>query len=406
MRAFPLIRSLRGAVVATVLTALPLLLFSSSALAGLYGTWLLILAAPPLIMLAGLWGGLLPLAVGLLAALAQPFVALGQQSALLMALYLIPFTGTFIVVISRQVPFFKAGLALCLVYLLSAFGVLYVLQRAADGRLYLTLGERIAFMLTNSPSGDQLLVLLYQNGLLSLDPSLLLRAQGVLGGLSALGRQELTSSLVHTLADLFSQTPGMIVTGSILLGFCGLGLSLYIGRRAMEKKTYGDLRRQQLMRAVERQQQAVREGDASARLELESYDAFLARMEKDPNAAPLDYPDLGMPPFSEWYLPRRCGLMAAVPAIGLLMAVMGTSLIERTIGSMLGSVFLTVYTLQGVAAFDFMQKKAGRTLAGRWAFTLVLVFLFRLFRFVFVILGVIDQVLNFRHLRPAPQNDD
>ena len=40
------------------------------------------------------------------------------------------------------------------------------------------------------------------------------------------------------------------------------------------------------------------------------------------------------------------------------------------------------------------------------AILLVLVFLFRLFRFVFVILGVIDQVLNFRHLRPAPQNDD
>ncbi len=399
-----MIRSLQAAIWLTVLMALPMLAFSSSVLSGLCGMWLIILLGPLVLMAAGLWGGLLPMLTGLLAFLLQPLLALDHQAALLMGLYLAPFTACFIFVTVRQTPFFKAAGLLCGVYLVSAFSCLLILQRISNGSMYLILARRIADLVTRTEYGDQLLITLYQNGLIRLAPSLLIPAQGMLGGLSALGRQELTASLVSTLADGFSQAPSMAVTYSVWCCFGGFGLLVYLGKRSLQKKKYGDIRKKQLMDAVSRQREAVRNGDASARLELESYEAFLTRMAQQEKDQPMDYPDFGMPSFSTWYLPRGLGLMLAVPAIGLLMSALGTSVAERTVGSILGSLFLSVYELQGVAVLDFVQKKSGRSLGGRCVFTGILLLLFQ---FLFVILGLVDQVMNIRRLRPAaPQNGE
>ena len=55
-------------------------------------------------------------------------------------------------------------------------------------------------------------------------------------------------------------------------------------------------------------------------------------------------------------------------------------------------------------ALDFVQKKSGRSLGGRCVFTGILLLLFQ---FLFVILGLVDQVMNIRRLRPAaPQNGE
>ena len=399
-----MIRSLKAAIWLTVLMALPALLFSSSVLSGLSGMWMIILFGPPMLMAAGLWGGMLPLLMGLLAYLAQPLLSLGYQAALLMGLYLVPFTAVFALSAVRQPLFFKAAGLLCGVYLLSAFSCLLILQRISGGSMYLTLARRVVSLMTRSGYGDQLLISFYQNGLITLDSSLLLQAQGLLGGLSALGRQELTNSLVSTLADAFSQAPSMAVSYSIWCFFGGFGLIVYLGKRFQQKKRYGAIRQKQLMDAVTRQREAVRQGDTSARLELESYENFLQRMAQQEKDQPLDYPDFQMPSFSTWYLPRGWGLLLAVPAIGLMMRTLGTSVAERTVGGILAALFLSVYELQGVAVMDFVQKKSGRSLGGRCVFTVILLLLAQ---FLFVIMGLIDQVMNIRHLRPAePQNGD
>ena len=404
MRAFPLIRSLKAAIWMTVLMVLPVFVLGTSVSGGLYGMWLTAVFSPALLLIAGLWGGLLPLLSGLAAALALPFLALDYRAGLIMALYLVPFVLTYIITVSRGTPFFRAAGILCSVYLLSAFSCLLILQNAAEGSLYTVLAQRIVSLINRSQDGDLMLITFYQNGMITLDPSLVPRAQGMLGGLSALGRQELSASLTGYLADLFSQTPSLLMSYGIWCCFGGFGLALYLGRRSVQKQAYGAIRRQQLMDAVSRQQQAVQQGDTSARLELESYEKFLERMAEQEKATPLDYPELGMPSLSKWYLSRPWGFLVLACSIGLMMARLGTSLVERNIGSMLGAVFTTAYTLQGIAAFDFLQKKAGRSLAGRSVFTLVLMLFFRI---LFILLGLIDQVTNFRRLRPVePQSDD
>ena len=395
-----MIRSLKAAIWLTALMVLPALVFSSSVLSGLCGMWVTVLAGPLLLMAAGLWGGLAPLLTGLVILVLQPVYSLGWQASMLVALYLVPFAAVFTLVNVRRTPFFRAAGMLCCAYLAGAFSCLLVLQRLSGGDMYMILARRVAELVTRTEYGDRLLVNLYQNGLIRLDPSLLIRAQGLTGGLSVVGRQELTNSLVSALADGFSQAPAGAVTYAIWGCAGGFALMVDLGRRAAQKRRYGDIRKKQLMDAVARQREAIRQGDTSARLELESYESFLARMSRQEQGTPAEEPDFGMPSFSTWYLPRSLGLLMAVPALGLLMGVLGTSVAERTVGTMLGALFTGVYGMQGVAVLDFVQKKTGRSLAGRCVFTVILLFLFR---FLFVLMGLIDQVMNIRHLRPEPQ---
>lgn len=404
LRSFPMIRSLKASVWLTLLAMIPAVAFSSSVLSGLWGMWLILLAGPLTLLAAGLFGGLAPMLAGLAALLAQPLISLGATAAWVMALYLAPFTLTFILVTVRRTPFFRAAGLLCAVYLFSAFACLLILQRVSGGDLYLSLARRFASLLVRGDTGDQVLVLLYQNGMIQLDPSMLRQASGLLGGLSVQGRQELTNSLVSTLADSFSQVPAMAVNYAVWACFGGFGLLICLRKRSVQKKKYGAMRQKELMEAVRRQREAVSQGDASARLELESYESFLARMTQQEKDQPQDETDFGMPPFSTWYLPRGLGLMLGLPAIGLLMGVLGTSVAERTVGGILGSLFTAVYGLQGVSVFDFIQKKSGRSLGGRFVFTLILMLLFR---FLFVVMGLIDQIMNIRRLRPAePENGE
>ena len=395
-----MIRSLKAAIWLTALMVLPALAFSSSVLSGLCGLWVTVLAGPVLLMAAGLWGGLAPLLTGLAIFILQPVYPLGWQAAMLAALYLAPFAAVLFLVNVRRTPFFRAAGLLCCAYLAGAFSCLLVLQRLSSGDMYMILARRVADLVTRTEYGDRLLINLYQNGLIRLDPSLLIRAQGLVGGLSVLGRQELTNSLVSALADGFSQAPSGAVTYAVWCCFGGFALMVDLGRRAAQKRRYGDIRKKQLMDAVARQREAIRQGNPSARLELESYESFLDRMTRQDKDAPSDGPDFGMPSFSTWYLPRGLGLLMAVPALGLLMSALGTSVAERTVGAMLGALFTSVYGMQGVAVLDFVQKKTGRSLAGRCVFTVILLFLFR---FLFVLMGLIDQVMNIRHLRPEPQ---
>ena len=396
MRAFPMIRSLKGAILMTALMAVPLIPLSASLLSGLYGVGLILLCYPLLLMITGAWGGLLPFLAGLLAGIGYTVLMLDWHAGLLMCLFLLPFALAFIVLVSKRVRFVHTALALCGIYLVCGFGVLYVLQNVSNGDLYRILAQRFAGLIAHMDDSDRILALLYQNGLIRLDSSLLLRAQGLLGGLSALGRQELTASLTGILADSFSQTPSLIMSSAVFVSFGGLALALHIGRRSALNAAYAGQRRRELMEALDRQREEIAGGNPGARLHLESYEVFLARMAEEHKDAAPDFPDLQLPPFSEWYLPRGAGLMAAVPAIGLMMSVLGTSIAERTVGMILGALFTSVYMLQGLSAFDFLQKKANRSPAGRLVVTALILFLFRQ---LFVLIGLAEQVTNFRRLR-------
>ena len=65
---------------------------------------------------------------------------------------------------------------------------------------------------------------------------------------------------------------------------------------------------------------------------------------------------------------------------------------------MLGTIFTVFYTIQGMAAMDFALGQAGRQLGFR---CIMIGLTTLLFSRIFLVIGIIDQLLNFRKLRPA-----
>ncbi len=404
LHSLPMIRSLKAALWLTAAMAFPVLTLSYTPMSAMWGMWLIAVIAPPLLMAAGLWGGLLPMLTGLAAMLALPFLGLDYRAGLLMALYLVPFTAMLMLVLAARVPYFRAAGLLCAVYLISAYTCLIVLQRVSGGNLYTVLADRVVYALTRSAYGDELLISLYQNRLITLDKDLLSKAQGLMGGLSALGRQELANSFRSRLADSFSGTPSLIMSYGIMLCFGCLALTIHVGRWFLRKKAYNISRSRQLSEAAARRQEALQRGEAPPRIRLESYSDFLSRMDPEERDHPLGLPDLGVPPFGQWHLPRAVGWMTAACAIGLLMERMGTSEAERTVGALLGAAFSAAFCLQGMAVMDFMHTRSGRGPAGRFFLTAALMVFFRL---LFILLGVADQMMDFRRLRqPDPRGGE
>ena len=397
MRDFPMIRSLKAAIVLTVLFLLPLLLFSGEQVTALYGLMLAITVSPVLICVTALWGGSLPALVGAVSAVLMALIPFGAKAGLLMALYLLPFLAAFATVVARRVDFFKAVLIMAGVYLLSGAAVLLILQNQTEGTLYRSGAEWIVRLINDSGMGDEILISLVQSGLIGLDSSLTLRAQSLFGGLTGLGRSELSLSLTSLMEDMLGRAPVMLVSCSIWFSVLGLGLALYIGRISEQRRAFIGGRREELRAALAKQREAIERGGENASIQLDGGREYAEKLKQAENEIPEGFPDLHMPSFSQWHLPRKVGLMAAIPALGYLPGLFSANAAAQTVGGMLASVFSVVYTIQGMAAFDFAQKKTGRSRFSRCMFLGVLTLLFSR---IFLILGVIDQAVDFRKLRP------
>ena len=220
---------------------------------------------------------------------------------------------------------------------------------------------------------DQLLFQLYDMGAITLPETLRdSMLSPTLGGytLSAAARADLLLSVRSLVSSsLASLTPSLIIRQSILGGVGCLLLPLRFGAIAAQRRAFRS------------------EAPADAERQLQSKP---------------DFPDLNMPPLSMWFVPRgygwQLGLMLVAGYVLGGSAASGAAIAGRILYAAANAVF----TIQGLAVINFMQKARGVKLARR-VIVPALLLLFSILPF----LGIFDQVANIRGLRkPKEPKED
>ncbi len=105
-----------------------------------------------------------------------------------------------------------------------------------------------------------------------------------------------------------------------------------------------------------------------------------------------------MPPFSQWHIPRGVGWKVGVAlAAGYVLRISDGPALS-TAGVLLYGAASSVFAIQGLAAVNYFQKNRGTR-----RFWRVFVPLLLMTTGFPMIIGVFDQINNFRGLRKPPE---
>lgn len=109
-----------------------------------------------------------------------------------------------------------------------------------------------------------------------------------------------------------------------------------------------------------------------------------------------------LPSVDQWYIPRGLGLAVTLLALGWLVAYLSDGGVTMYLGWMCAAVFKAAYLLQGVCLLQWLEKKIGVRSTARnvWAILLSV-----LAPVVPIVMGMIDQRRDARHLRPNEEAD-
>ena len=391
-----MIRSLQAAVILSVLMLLPLFGATAHPLAAVYVIVPSLVTGPALLSMTALWAGLLPAAVGWVSMVLAAWLPFGPAAGLRMALFLMPGTAAFLVSVWKRLPFFHMAFMMIIGEMAGGFAVLMIMNGQAGGMLAQNLSEQFAQLIQKSGMQDELLWGMLQSGLAQLDPSLYSQARGFWGGLSAMGREELLLSLKANLTDMLRLAPAMLISTSIWNNLAGPGIGIYFGRRAVIRTVVDRKRREMIRQVLEQRRVQLENGDVPNPVHLEGREHMIQELSGDCEQALGDFPTLQMPPFSLWHLPRGIGMMAALPGLGLLVQLFSNSQQASLVGTMLGGIFIALYTIQGMAAVNYLMGHNGRSLGMRCA---VLAVGWILLSRIFLFIGIADQLFDFRKLR-------
>ena len=107
-------------------------------------------------------------------------------------------------------------------------------------------------------------------------------------------------------------------------------------------------------------------------------------------------------PMERWYMPRRMGVAVFALCIGWVMAMMAQEGIGAYLGWLCGDVFRAAFILQGICWMQWMGKRMGvrSTVRNIWSVILSVVM-----PLIPMIMGMIDQRRDARHLRPKEEAD-
>ena len=373
----PLVRSGKACVTGALLVSLPFLFFMLPGqrilgpLPALYASLLILYLLPAALCMVTMVCGLASALAGLAAAMACMASLTGTQGMALAALYLVPVFAAFLIVVRFKIPFWKSLLAVIIVHAVSLTAVFLLARAMAGGDLYSGAGEAVADFLEKWDMGDLMLYQMYSMGLIDLKSDL---AGGALmqtaGGfrLSEAARADMLLSVRSLINDMLrAMVPHLIVSQSVTGGTACLLLSLRFGFLAEEKREF------------------LRD------------DAFIEEAE-GAEKRPVKFPDLGMPSFNQWHIPRGMGWQVGVALIaGYVLRASGTPALN-TAGILLYGAASAVFSIQGLAAVNFFQKKRGSR-----RFWRVLVPLLLMTTGIPAVIGVFDQINNFRGLRKPPE---
>ena len=118
--------------------------------------------------------------------------------------------------------------------------------------------------------------------------------------------------------------------------------------------------------------------------------------------AQVDFPDLQMPRFETWHLPRGIGWQVGAALVAGYFLRSSASEGLRVAGAILYTAARSLFIIQGAALVNFMQKARGTKRTWR----VIVPILLMLFS-VLVFLGIFDQISNIRGLRkPRDTKED
>lgn len=363
MKDFPLFRSTKSGLIGLAVMTLPLLIFSLSPLSAPMTVMAVIMALPAGACVAGLVCGSGPMAAGVLSGILSMYLIAGQKGAQLAAVYLIPVVIVFSFLVIRRISFWKSCAVMIGVHVAALACVYLVLQNFCGGQLFSVAGDGAAAYLASSQEGDLILYTIYQYGLITLPEDL--RAAVMLpiaeGGyaLHPDAKVDLLLSVGTLVNQLLSVlVPSILISQSILGGVCCMALPLRFGAVAAQRRDFKQV--------------------IDDRKELQ---------------AP-DFPDLGMPPISLWHIPRGLGWKVGVCYLAGTFLQGASSAPLAIAGIILYAGASALFTIQGFAFINFMQKAKGSKKAWRVILPLIL-FLTSILSMV----GIFDQIINLRGLR-------
>lgn len=335
----------RTLILLTLLAAL-MFAFSSPPLSALYFVALGLILFPLAGLMLSAVGGWLPLLSGC-ALIAWGATRLFGQPGLLALVYVMPAGTALMVCLERRLPFFKTVLAVLGAYILGVLAFYLLLQHATGGIIpYAT--KAAVSGLEQLPQRDAFLYSLWKSGFLS---------HGQPSGTQVFIEQGRGWTFTPDVLQEFFKQIAFRVEGFLQSVFQGLITS------------YG--------------------------IYLAALGSYLAiRLGK--SARPHSCPDLEMPPFSLWYIPRAIGKKLWVLAAGYLLMLLGTDPVLQLAGGLMFNVFYALYVLQGLALLD---HRLSRGRLGPWLKLLALGLLFVLLQPVLVFMGIIDQSRDTRELR-------
>ncbi len=322
------------------------------------GLMILYLAGPFMLPMALLLSGWLP-----------AWVCLGISAGGLLMLFGLPGLAVGLVYLAPMLILFHVLCAVksrFLTVLFSAVGVLILSQTALYVWVQL-IHERQAFQraagamtdwfLAHPEQGDLLLYVFNTSGLLPLSASF--EGTGVINGTRLTEAARL--DLLGTLSAMVIQTLDQMATSLVV------GMSLYLG-------TLASFLPERAASAFQRRR--ARLGD---------------REETNP-PIPLE----PAPPLHTWHLPRGWGWKVGILAAGYLLQAVSSGPV-RLLGRIFFEVFAAVYSVQGVALINYLQVARGSRKGWRIAVPLLVCAIAP--RALYIV-GVFDQLLDPRHLRP------
>ena len=107
-------------------------------------------------------------------------------------------------------------------------------------------------------------------------------------------------------------------------------------------------------------------------------------------------------PMEQWYMPRRMGAAVFALCIGWVIALMAEEGTGAYLGWLCADVFRAAFVLQGICWMQWMGKRMGirSTVRNIWSVVLSVVL-----PLIPMIMGMIDQRRDARHLRPKEEAD-
>jgi len=262
-------------------------------------------------------------------------------------IYLGPFIIVHTYCFVRKVPFWHAAAAHIAALAVSQTAILAILRHLVGGNLFVGGADYLVQLVAESPSGNELLLLLHRINLLQLPEGMISAINFTIAQvMMPKARIELLNGL-RTYLELYLPVllPTVIVNNAILAGVFGVAFPILAARR-------------------------------------------------------LKIDVISMESFAKWHLDSNAGLIVFMLGLGSLLSGSFPNSYLSLAGIMMSEAFFIVFVIQGAAIMDFFRARTGAYTSFRWLWPCAV---FVTIPWLLMIIGIADLIMNFRGLR-KPKN--